>query len=75
MAEPSLTDYVHLIFTLFDLFVQHQEGNNGTKRGKPFTFAEKAMIVLFVIFQFRQIFRFKAQIWSRPRLRARTPSR
>jgi hypothetical protein len=61
MAEPSLTDYVHLIFTLFDLFVQHQEGNSGAKRGKPFTFAEKAMIVLFVIFQFRRIFRFKAQ--------------
>jgi hypothetical protein len=45
MAEPTLADYVHLIFTLFDLFVQHQQGHNGPKPGRPFTFAEKAMIV------------------------------
>jgi hypothetical protein len=61
MVKPTLADYVHLIFTLFDLFVQHQQGNNGLKPGRPFTFAEKAMIVLFTLFQFRRIFHFKAQ--------------
>ena len=61
MAEPTLTNYVHIIFTLFDMFVQHQQQSGLTKRGRPFTFAEKAMIVLFTIFQFRRIYRFKAQ--------------
>jgi len=61
IPNPTLADYVHLIFTLFDLFAQQQAGNNGPKRGKPFTFAEKAMIVLFTLFQFRRIFHFKAQ--------------
>jgi hypothetical protein len=61
MAEPTLTDYVHIIMTLFDMFVHNQQGNNPTKRGRPFTFAEKAMIVLFTIFQFRRIYHFKAQ--------------
>lgn len=61
MAEPTLTDYVHIIFTLFDMFVQYQQQNNAPKPGRPFTFAEKAMIVLFTMFQFRRIFRFKAQ--------------
>ncbi len=61
MAEPKLTDYVHIILTLFDMFVQHQQPNSLTKRGSPFTFTEKALLVLFTIFQFRRIYRFKAQ--------------
>lgn len=61
MAEPTLTDYVHIIFTLFDMFVQHRQQTNPSKRGRSFAFAEKAMIVLFVIFQFRRLYRFKAQ--------------
>ena len=61
MAKPTMTDYVHIIFTLFDLFVQQYQLNCPAKQGKPFTFSEKTMIVLFTIFQFRRIFHFKAQ--------------
>lgn len=61
MAEPTLTDYVHSIFTLFEMFVHDQQHNHAPKPGRPFTFAEKAMIVLFTMFQFRRSFRFKAQ--------------
>ncbi len=61
MAKPTMTDYVHIIFTLFDLFVQQDQRNCSAKQGNPFTFSEKAMIVLFTIFQFRRIFHFKAQ--------------
>lgn len=59
MAKPTLTDYVQLIFTLFDMFAQQQ--NQQLKRGRPFTFTEKAMTALFTLFQFRRIYRFKAQ--------------
>jgi len=61
MAKPTMADYVHIIFTLFDLFVQQYQQNHSAKQGKPFTFSEKTMIVLFTIFQFRRIFHFKAQ--------------
>lgn len=61
MAEPTLTDYIHIIFTLFEMFVHYQQQNTTTKRGRPFTFAEKAMIVLFTLLQFRRIYHFKAQ--------------
>jgi hypothetical protein len=60
MAKPTLTDYVHSMFTLFDMFVHYQQHNNAPKPGRPCTFAEKAMIVLFTMFQFRRIVRFKA---------------
>ena len=58
MENPTLTDYVRIIFTLFDMFAQQQ---SESKRGRPFTFAEKSMVALFVLCQFRRIFRFKAQ--------------
>jgi hypothetical protein len=60
MAKPTLTDYVTLIFTLFDKFEQ-QMNQETVKKGKPFTFAQKCFIVLFVMLQFRHIFKFKAQ--------------
>jgi hypothetical protein len=60
MNKPTLTDYVRLIFTLFEQFEQ-QEMNNNAKIGSPFTFSQKCFIVLFVILQFRRIFKFKAQ--------------
>lgn len=59
MAEPRLTDYVGIMFTLFEQFVQ--EGDETAKPGRPYTFSEKAMIVLFSLCQFRRIFRFKTQ--------------
>lgn len=54
MAEPTLTDYVQIMFTLFDMFAQQQE-NNQPKRGHPFAFSEKAMIVLYTLFQYRRL--------------------
>lgn len=60
MAKPTLTDYVTLIFTLFDQFEQQMTQESG-KRGRPFTFTQKCFVVLFVILHFRRIFKFKAQ--------------
>lgn len=61
MDNPTLTDYVHIMYTLFDLFAQWQAQRERPKPGKPFTYTEKAMIVFFVMMQLRRIFRFKAQ--------------
>jgi hypothetical protein len=61
MDKPTLTDYVTLIFTLFDQFEQQMMIQSGLKPGKPYTFAQKCFIVLFVIMQFRRIYQFKAQ--------------
>ena len=61
MAEPTLTDYVQVIFALFDMFEQQRQQNNSPQPGRPFTLAEKAMIVLFTLCQFRRIFHFKTQ--------------
>jgi hypothetical protein len=61
MDTPILTDYVHIMYTLFDTFVQWQGQSASPKPGSPFTYAEKTMIVFFTIMQFRRIFKFKAQ--------------
>jgi hypothetical protein len=60
MAKPTLTDYVTLIFTLFDKFSQQMD-QASPKKGKPFTFAQKCFIVLFIMLQFRRVYDFKAQ--------------
>jgi hypothetical protein len=60
MDKPKMTDYVNLIFTLFDKFEQHMNQEH-TKLGKPFTFSQKCFIVLFIILHFRRIFKFKTQ--------------
>lgn len=60
MDKPQLTDYATLIFTLFEQFEQ-EEMKGKAKVGRPYTFAQKCFIVLFVIMQFRHIFEFKAQ--------------
>lgn len=60
MDKPTMTDYVTLIFTLFEKFEQ-QMNQESTKKGKPFTYSQQCFIVLFVILQFRRIFKFKAQ--------------
>ena len=60
MDKPTLTDYVTLIFTLFDKFEQEQMKET-TKLGKPYTFSQKCFIVLFLMLQFRRIYQFKAQ--------------
>ena len=61
MDSPTLTDYVHIMYTLFDLFVQWQTQGRNPKPGKSFTYTEKAMVTFFIMMQLRRIFRFKAQ--------------
>lgn len=58
---PVLTDYVSLIITLFTLFKQYRNEQQGPKRGCPFTYAEEMFIIFFILMQFRQIHAFKAQ--------------
>lgn len=57
---PTLTDYVQTLFTLFDHFMQAQAPTR--KRGGPFLYANKRLIVFFIMMmRFRSIFAFKAQ--------------
>ncbi len=70
MEQPTLTDYVTTIYTLFERFEQQQ---TTAKRGSPFTYAEKVLIVVFTILQLHRIFKFKAQwrwLEAHPALRA-----
>jgi hypothetical protein len=58
MVKPTFTDYVHLIYTLFDRFVQQDEH---TRRGHPFVYEHEVLLVFFTIMQFLRIFQFKTQ--------------
>jgi hypothetical protein len=59
MDTPTLTDYIDLLFALFERFWQHHTAR--LHQGHPFVYAQKALIVFFVVMQQRRIFRFKAQ--------------
>jgi hypothetical protein len=59
MVEPTFADYVELLFTLFQHFLQHHAAR--PHRGHPFVYEHKALIMFFVVMQQRRIFRFKAQ--------------
>lgn len=57
MKNPRLADYVHRLCTLFERFVQtHPSYESGL-----YTYDNQRMVVLFVFFQFRRIWHFKAQ--------------
>lgn len=59
MVQPTLTDYAHLIITLFDKFVQT---NPVVLRFQNLcTFKYREMILFFMIMQFRRIHQFKSQ--------------
>ena len=60
MDKPTMTDYITVIFTLFDEFEQ-QMIQDSPKIGCPFTFSQKCFIVLFIILQFRRTYQFKTQ--------------
>lgn len=49
MEEPTFTDYVALIFTLFDRFVQA----NPTWDSQRFTYRQREMMVFFMLMQQR----------------------
>lgn len=57
MNNPKLTDYVHMLCTLFERFVQAHPNYES----RLYTYENQKLIVLFVIFQLRRIWRFKAQ--------------
>jgi DDE family transposase len=59
MVTPTFADYVSLLFTLFEHFMQQHPAQT-TRRGHPFVYQHKALIVFFVVMQQRHIFRFKA---------------
>jgi hypothetical protein len=57
MSNPQLTDYVHILCTLFERFVQAHP----SYESRLYTYNNQRLVVLFVIMQFRRIWRFKAQ--------------
>jgi hypothetical protein len=58
MVPPTFANYVHLLFSLFQYFMQQHPAL--TRRGHPFVYQHKALIVFFVVKQHCHIFRFKA---------------
>jgi len=61
MDNPTLTDYVSIICTLFERFRQERQQKNGSKRGRPLTYTEEAFLIFFLLMQFRRIYQFKTQ--------------
>lgn len=61
MENPTLTNYVAIICTLFERFRQEHQRENGLKRGSPFTYTEASFLIFFLLMQFRRIYQFKTQ--------------
>ena len=59
MDQPTLTDYAHLIITLFDKFVQ--TAPVVLKYQNLCTYKYREMILFFMMMQFRRIYQFKTQ--------------
>jgi hypothetical protein len=59
MELPCQTDYVHIYFTLFEMFQQSLP--RSPRRGRPFTYTEQLLIVFFTCMSMRRITTFKAQ--------------
>jgi hypothetical protein len=59
MDQPTLTDYAHLIITLFDKFVQTNPVV--LKYQNLCTYRYREMIIFFMIMQFRRTYQFKSQ--------------
>lgn len=57
MEKPTLTDYVNVICTLFNEFVQVEPAYES----KLYTYSQRMMLVFFVLMQYRRVFRFKTQ--------------
>ena len=58
MALPTFANYVTLLWTLFDRFVQSQSAR--AHRGHPFVYQHQRLIVFFTLMHFRQIFRHRS---------------
>src|SRR3712207_219013 len=59
MEAPTRADYVRYYSTLFDRFEQAQP--TASQRGRPFTYAQRLLIVFFTCMLLRRITEFKAQ--------------
>ncbi len=59
MVEPTFADYVKLLYTLFDEFMQQHAAPS--HRGHPFVYQHQHLILFFVIMQCKRMFKFKAQ--------------
>ena len=59
MDQPTLADYAHLIFTLFEKFVQTNP--MVLMYQNLCTYKYREMILFFMIMQFRHIYQFKSQ--------------
>lgn len=59
MQQAQMIDYVHVLDTLFDAFWQQQKSQS--KRGHPFDYSHKSLIVFFLKMQCLRLFAFKAQ--------------
>jgi hypothetical protein len=59
MALPTFANYVNLLWTLFDRFVQSQSAR--AHRGHPLVYQHQRLLVFFTLMHFRQIFHFKTQ--------------
>lgn len=57
MQTPTMDDYVKLLCTLFERFVQEQP----EQENSLYTYSNPKMIVLFTFFELRRIYKFKAQ--------------
>jgi hypothetical protein len=60
MEKPAFTDYVTLIFNLFEQFIQESESDLDWFTAR-YDYKHKSLIVFFIIMQYRSIFKFKAQ--------------
>ena len=58
MVTPTFADYVQLLCTLCERFLQEQSAQH--QRGHPFVYPHQTLIVFFLLMQQRRIFRFKA---------------
>jgi hypothetical protein len=57
VKTPTMDDYVKLLCTLFERFVQEDPEHESAL----FRYSNQMMIVLFTFFELRRIFKFKAQ--------------
>ena len=60
MEKPTFTDYVTLIFNLFDQFIQ-ESGPDLDWFSARYHYEHQTLIVFFITMQYRSIFEFKAQ--------------
>ena len=59
MVTPTFADYVALLCNLFERFWHH--AGTHRRRGHPYVYAHKVLLMFFVVMHQPRLFRFKAQ--------------